>query len=381
MASTTGSSAGRCSNRRRKQPPRRRRAAPTLALAAAVALALAGCGHGKGGTSAPPAGQTRAATPGGVTLAEARAVLARYVAANNAANAANAALDVQAIQRIEAAPASVVSATGLKILKSQQGTAQAVTYQAQRFAFPPPAPGAPRWFVALVSVTSTGGTVHKPKYLLFRQQSTDPGAPWQVAYYPTVLADQPPPALDGDGQGNAIGVVPSALLLDPAGLPRAIYDTYAHGSSGSVSGDGDGDGDGDGGGGVQFAATLPLQILDAGYATGVQTLASQGVTLHRSLLPTAYPTYLVRTADGGALAFVANQVRDRYTPKAPGTPVRLDQGSREAAVAGRPQGLTASQVTVTRTQVFLCYVPPRSNPGAGVQILSYDDVPDTVVTS
>ena len=370
MASTTGSSAGRCS----KQPRRRRRAAPALALAVAVAFTLAGCGHGKdNATAAPPSRQTRAAAPGTLTQAEAQAVLARYVAANNAANAV---LDVQAIQRIEVAPASVVSATGLKILKSQQGTAPAVTYQAQRFVFPPATPGSPRWFVALVSVTSAGGTAHKPKYLLFRQQSTDPGAPWRVAYYPTILADQQPPAMDGDSQGNALGVVPSALLLGPAGLARTIFDSYAKGS-----GSGSGSGSGDGGAAAPFAATLPLQILDAGYTTGVQTLASQGVQLSRSLLPTAYPTYLVRTVDGGALVFVADQVRDRYTPKAAGTPVKLDQGSREAAVAGRPQGLTASQVTVTRTQVFLCYVPPRSNPGAGVQILSYDDVPTTVVTS
>jgi hypothetical protein len=60
--------------------------------------------------------------------------------------------------------------------------------------------------------------------------------------------------------------------------------------------------------------------------------------------------------------------------------VRLPSGSREAVLAGQPNGATAARYSVVRLQMFMSYIPPQSNPGGGIELLSYSDYPISVTS-
>jgi hypothetical protein len=337
-----------------------RRTPAATALLAALTL-TAGCGtaHSPGPASG---GAGSAAARTSVSIAQATRLVNTYSAINNLVNSSySAARD----QTIEESPASLASVAGLQVAKTQQKVISPTQYFGSTVAVPH-ITGYPRLFLAITHLRSNGTILPYSIYLLFVQDAA--GAPWRVAYYPFSTGQVPVPAVARSPDGSAPAVTSSVgLLADPAALSAAIY---GHATGQNVS-----------------AATVPLaptpeldDQLTAGYTSGIQEYNSQGVNVYQTLLPATFPIYLIRTRDGGALAFTANEVRDILVPMHGGGTVHLPQGSALAALAGQPSGATAPRYSIIRLQMFMSYIPPRKAPGNGVEVLSYADYPISVST-
>jgi hypothetical protein len=211
--------------------------------------------------------------------------------------------------------------------------------------------------VVLAPVVKSGAATPRSKYLLFMQDAAK--AAWRVAYYPYPSDDNVIAALAVSDDGGAPLVTDArGLAADPTRLNQAIYDHY------QTSGDGS----------VRLAPTVALeQQLTNGYRLGQQQMKARGVTFLRRFQQTSYPSYLIRMADGGVLAFTANAVLDTLTAAQPNGTVTLDANTPEAAMLGKPEGAHARTFTVDRLQMFLSYIPPAGATAAAVQVLAYDD--------
>lgn len=327
------------------------------ALVALLTLTACGTARSSGSAGGPPGS---AAPRTAVSIAEATRLVYAYSAGNNRVNRSySAARD----QTIEESPASVASTAGLRISKTQGKAIPAAQYFGSTFAVPR-ITGYPRLLLAITHMRSSGTTVPYAIYLLFVQDAA--GAPWRVAYYPFSAGQVPVPAVAASADDGAPAVTSSTgLLADPAALSAAIY-AHATGQDASAPG-------------VPLAPTPELDgQLTAGYTSGVQEYRSQGVNVYQTLLPATFPIYLIRTKDGGALAFTADEVRDLLVPIHSGGGVHLPQGSGYAALAGQPGGATAARYSIVRLQMFMSYIPPQNAPGNGVEVLSYTDYPITV---
>lgn len=321
-------------------------------------LTLAACGTASAGTG--PGAGARAADPTVLSIAQATRLVYAYSATNNAVNSRySAALD----QTIEESPASVASIAGLHADQIAGKAISATQYFGPVIAVPRIA-GYPRTMLAITHLRSHGTIVPYTSYLLFVQDS--PNAGWRVAYYPysTGQVPVPPPASAGDDSVPAV-TSDSGLLAGPAALSAAIFAHATGQRSGTAA--------------VPLAATPELdRQLTAGFTSGVKEYNAMGDNVYRTLLPTTFPSYLIRTKDGGVLAFTADEVRDVIVPAHSGGHVSLPQGSTEAALAGDPGGATASRFAIVRLQMFMSYIPPRSDPRNGVEVLSYSDYPINV---
>ncbi|WP_406293735.1 hypothetical protein OG948_03480 [Embleya sp. NBC_00888] len=329
----------------------RRRLATLVAAVLVAGAVLAGCGDTP--ADPKPAKPQGAAPPVGVE--QATRLLHEYAAANTRINAS---LDPAAVDAIELPPASTGSKAGLQVAKTQAVVVPTTGYVQPRFVFPR-LTGYPKFFVAITQLLQSDTVSPSPKYLLFVQERED--APWKVAYYPFVTDRSEIPELEQDATGGAPAVADTAgLLADPAALGRA-YQDYAQGKRDPK---------------VPLSPTKTLTgQLTGGWTAGVQALRAKGALLER-VIPTdapRYPTFLLRTRDGGVLAFTAVQVRDTMTASGGKDGVPLDAGSREAALAGSPEGARAPQYVVDRLVVSLSHIPPAAAPGTGVQLIAYGD--------
>jgi hypothetical protein len=323
-----------------------------VALAALGAL-VAGCGSDSStakatGPSAPP-------PPVGVPRAT--KLLKQYTQASNKIGFKN----LKALSTIEQPPASLASKAGLTVAKAQKIQLPSKSYVTPDFAFPRVS-GYPRYFVAVAPLVQSDGATQAPAYVLFVQNK--PSAKYRVAYYPLAGDPDALPALAVDSAGGETAVTSSkGLLVPPDSLPQT-YNDYAQGHH-----------DAD----VPLASTSALTDDVAGlFKADEQELKAQDGQLTRTLLPRKFPSYMLRTRDGGALAFSAVTVQDTMTSTSgvgtltPGT-VALDPGSPEAAMAGNPQGAHAPEYVITRLEVYLSVIPPASTPGQGVQLLGFSD--------
>ncbi|MGW1996343.1 hypothetical protein [Embleya sp. NPDC001921] len=330
----------------------RRRLAALVAAVLVAGAVLAGCGD-------TPADDPKPAKPQGaappVGVEQATRLLHEYAAANTRINAS---LDPAAVDAIELPPASTGSKAGLQVAKTQAVVVPTTGYVQPRFVFPR-LTGYPKFFVAITQLLQSDTVSPSPKYLLFVQERED--APWKVAYYPFVTDRSEIPELEQDAGGGAPAVADTAgLLADPAALGRA-YQDYAQGKRDPK---------------VPLSPTKTLTgQLTGGWTAGVQALRAKGALLERVIPADAprYPTFLLRTRDGGVLAFTAVQVRDTMTASGGKDGVPLDAGSREAALAGSPEGARAPQYVVDRLVVSLSHIPPAATPGTGVQLIAYGD--------
>jgi len=334
------------------------RLARTITVLAALLTFTAACGTARSSGTGDPASSGGIRTP--VSTAQAAQLVYAYSAANNRVNTSySASMD----QAIEESPASTASTAGLKIDKTQGKAIPSTQYFGGAFAVPR-VTGYPRLVLAITHMRSNGTILPYDIYLLFVQDG--PGARWRVAYYPYVTGQIAVPAVAAAADDSTPAVVSSTgLTADPAALSAAIY-AHATGQDPAMSR-------------VQLASTPELDDqLTAGFTSGVHAYNSQGVNVYRTLLPTTFPIYLVRTRDGGALAFTADEVRDLLVPKHSGGNVSLPAHSGEAALAGQPDGATGSRYSIERLQMFMSYIPPQNNPRNGVEVLSYTDYPISV---
>lgn len=324
---------------------------------ATAATSGSGSGSGSGAGAGSGSGGAQATSLG---IAQATRLVYAYSATNNVVNRGySAALD----QTIEESPASVASIAGLQAAKDAGKAITSAQFFGPTFAVPR-ITGYPRLMLAITHMRSSDTILPDTTYLLFVQDSAN--ASWRVAYYPDSTGQIPVPAPAAAGDDSTPAVTSdSGLLTDPTALSAAIF-AHATGQS-------------SGGTAVPLAATPELDDeLTAGFTSGVQEYKAMGDNVYRTLLPTTFPIYMIRTKSGGVLAFTADEVQDVIVPMNSGGQVSLPQGSTEAALAGNPNGATASRFSILRLQMFMSYIPPQSNPGNGVEVLSYGDYPISV---
>jgi len=317
---------------------------------AALALAIAGCG----GAQASP----QAAGPAPATSnADAAKALAAYDRTNNEVNAA---FDVDGLDRIEAPPMRTSSRAWLRIKQELERPIPPSVSKDAKF-LSPAGNAHPRWFVAVATSVRGGVPSARPGYTVFVQKSE--GAPWLAAYSARPTEPVAPLVTNGAGAVEALSD-PTGLAITPAALGAAIFKHYTARTTAD-----------------QFARTPALDDqLSAGYRVGKEMYAARDWVLSRTLNKSSYPTYALRTKDGGALAFTASVVTDRVKSADEDDSVTLDAGSNEAALNGHPEGLKTRQLTIQRLQMFLTYIPPKAN-GQQIRVLAYSDTPIKVTSA
>ncbi|WP_328465461.1 hypothetical protein [Streptomyces sp. NBC_00448] len=316
---------------------------------AGLAVLVAGCGSG---SSTPKATASPAAPPPvGVPLAT--KLLEQYSSTSNAITLKN----VKTLSAIEEPPASVASKAGLTVAKAQKIQVTDRSFVTPRFVFPR-VTSYPHYFLAIAPMLQSDRVTPEPVYTLFVQDQ--PSAKYKVAYYPLATdTTTGPPTLEEDSADGAPEVTSSSGLLAPPGALAKAYNDFAQGHK-----------DAD----VPLAPSQALTVDLAGnFTANAQELKSRGGVLNRVLLSHDYPSYMLRTRDGGVLAFSAVKVQDTMTSSSGYGTVALDPGSPEAAMAGSPQGAHSSQYVIDRLEVYLSVIPPASTPGPGVQLLGFSD--------
>lgn len=320
----------------------------TWTAVAAFTVLAAGCGSG----ASTPRASASAVPPPPVGVPLATKLLQQYTAKSNAVT-----LDtVHALSRIEEPPASTASQAGLTLAKAQKVKVPNRSFVTPGFVFPRVS-GYPRYFLATAPQLQSDRVTPAPAYILFVKDR--PSAPYRVAYYPLARGTDGLPALAEDSAHGEPAVASSEGLLAPPEALAKAYNDFAEGHRDSD---------------VPLAPNDALNVDLAGiYTADAQELKSRGGELTRTLLPRVFPSYLLRTRDGGALAFTAVTVEDRMTPTSGTATVALDPDSPEAVMAGSPQGAHAPEYVIKRLEVYLSVIPPAAAPGTGVQLLGFSD--------
>lgn len=320
----------------------------TWTAVTALAVLVAGCGS----DSSTHKASAPAAPPPPVGVPRAAELLRQYSATGNTVGLK----DVATLSTIEEPPASVASRAGLTVTKAQKIQVAARSFVTPRFVFPRVG-SYPHYFLAIAPTLQSDRVTPAPVYVLFVQDSAS--APYRVAYDSPATGTTGLPALAEDSAGGEPEVTGSKGLLVEPGKLAGAYNDFAQGHH-----------DAD----VPLAPSEALDVDLAGiYKADAQELKSRGGVLDRTLLPRHFPSSMLRTRDGGVLAFTAVEVEDTMTSTSGSGTVSLDPGSPEAAMAGDPQGAHSSEYVIDRLEVYLSVIPPASAPGPGVQLLGFSD--------
>jgi hypothetical protein len=316
-------------------------AAPGAPRGTAVTPAPASAPPGSASSSSAETGAATSNAP--LSLSQARAVVAAYTSANNAANAARSDTALRAIENgsSEAIDASLY----------QQGRAAGTapfpafgplrsTYYLPRDE---PATG-PRWFAVQVAnaFTAKAAAVISTEYLLFTQAG--PGGPWLNTLEPYLLsgASAPPVATGPDGLATA--VAPGAAdAVAPGDLPAVTAAAL------------------DAAGGTRPALADPGNLADRADQRQWRTDVPGGTVTdaHAPAGGADGQEFALLTAGGGALVFYTDAATVTVTPPA-GTMLHV-------TVPGYfSPGQAVSQATVDYLEQFAAYDPPSGHGGPGV---------------
>jgi hypothetical protein len=279
--------------------------------------------------SVPPAG------PGSLTMTQAAQVLASYTSANNTANA----------QRSDAELATIETGSSYAIDAGVYRTQQAenaATYPA--FAplraqyYIPRETSYPRWFVVQVTNADLASPAKaaNTEYLLFTQAA--PGAAWQDAIEPYVVAGAATPAIALGTDGLATPVTGVTSLAVPMGQITQV-------TASSLDGDG----------------PLPTpdnlaDLIDQEYWR-LKLPASSVTDAHAPDAGTA--VFGLRTADGGALLFYADAAELTLTAPA-------GQAMHLTIPGYYSPGQALSQAGISYLEQFAAYDPPAGSSGLRV---------------
>ncbi|WP_020540856.1 hypothetical protein [Nonomuraea coxensis] len=316
-------------------------------------MALAGCSALPGiapeeraptaSPTATPATSPAPGTPEGIT-----AFLAGYVKRNNAANKAMSARLL----------AGYEGGSSLAIDKAAYVSQRKLgdrSHQPFGYARPTvwPVKGAD-WFVTTAYWKGESETAKEPTYLLFARD----GESWRQMYAPDVFSDTPAgelPEIAKDASGAAAEVAQAdaaGLLISPAAFARS-YAAHLVGKGGKASRS-------------RFAAD---RLTTGAAATRVKM--DPYAELRESARPAAaYPSYALRTADGGALAFTTVERTRRYDVR---------QGPQRTYVQQKNSGFLPGKyytfMKFTELIQVVAHIPPRTaGPGQVKVIGSYSGI-------
>ncbi|MEV0381556.1 hypothetical protein [Nonomuraea sp. NPDC050643] len=278
-----------------------------------------------------------------MTAQETAATFADYIKRNNAANAVMS----------DTLLAGYEGGSSLAIDKASYASARKLgdddDYQPfvyTRPTFHVPASSEP-WFLTTAYWKGKKETAKQPSYLLFARE----GDGWRQVYSPDVFkgADLPRIATDASGAATEVGQADAAgLLMSPA--------AFAKGYAALVTGKG-------------------TKAEKSRYAAdGIVTdAASNRLKMNRyarvneGARPAAYPSYALRTADGGALAFTTIERTKRYDVR---------QGPERNYVFqennGLLQGKYYTYMKLTELIQVVAHIPPKDGkPGQVKVVASY----------
>ncbi|NUW44433.1 hypothetical protein [Nonomuraea rhodomycinica] len=309
---------------------------------------LAGCSAlpGLAGKASPPASPraSTTATPAAsdapvaaraVTDQEAAAILADYVKRNNAANKARSA---ELLAGYEGGSSFTIDKAAYT---SSRRLGKTVTYQPfgyTRPAFHVPAAGRQPWFLATAHWRRGTTTAKEPTYLLFARQ----GDGWRQMYSPdafdgTTADDLPEIAVGASGLATEVAPTDSTgLLMSPADFAEK-YAAHLAGKGGAADKS-------------LFAAdrittqAASTRIRMNQYAHSTATARPAG----------RYPSYTLRTADGGALTFTTIERTLRYDVR-PG-PERNYVFQKDSGIL---RGKYYTYMTVTDLFQVVARIPPK----------------------
>ncbi|GAA3144103.1 hypothetical protein [Nonomuraea roseoviolacea] len=316
---------------------------------------LAGCSAlpGLGGKASPPASTTatpaRSGTPAAVRAVsdrEATAILADYVKRNNAANKA----------RSEKLLAGYEGGSSYAIDKASYASSRVlhktITYQPFGYAKPVfhvPAAGQRPWFLATAHWQRGTTTDKEPTYLLFARQ----GDGWRQMYSPDTFA------------GTAAGELPE-IAVDASGLAAEVAPTDATGLLMSPA---------------DFAGKYAAHLAGKGSAADRSLFAADRITTqaastrirmnqyaHSTVTARPagrYPSYTLRTADGGALTFTTIERTIRYDVR-PG-PERNYVFQKDSGIL---RGKYYTYMTITDLFQVVARIPPKKADPDQVKVIA-----------
>ncbi|MBN6050400.1 hypothetical protein JYK22_00530, partial [Nonomuraea sp. RK-328] len=318
---------------------------------------LAGCSAlpGLGGKANPPASPTAtparsgAPTPArAVSQQEATSVLADYVKRNNAANKARSD---ELLAGYEGGSSRAIDKASYR---SSRVLHKTITYQPFEYtkpAFHVPAAGQKPWFLATAHWQRKATTAKEPTYLLFARQ----GDGWRQMYAPDTFdgtTTEDLPAIAADGAGLAAEVAPAdsaGLLMSPADFAQK-YASHLAGKGTAAD--------------KSLFAADRITTQAASNRIRMNQYARSTVTARPA---TRYPSYTLRTADGGALTFTTIERTIRYDVR---------QGPERNYVFQKDSGILRGKyytyMTITDLFQVAAHIPPKkAGPGQAKVIASY----------
>jgi hypothetical protein len=343
---------------RRPRRRRRRWLVPALVIAAAAAVGGAvavtsGPGRPAAAASSAPlrplqtAPRTAAPPPGmrpPLTMAQARQVLARYTAANNAANAQRSDT---VLATIETGSSYAIDAGIYRVQRAQNAAPYPAFGPERALYYIPRQPAAyPHWFVVQASNANLAnpGKVTGTEYLLFTQAA--PGAPWENAIEPYEVAGSSAPriALGAGGFATAVSSQATSLAVSPARIGQLTAASL------------------DGSGPVGTPANLADRLDQAFWHSKIPAAA---ITDRHA--PAPGQVFGLATTDGGALLFYTDAAQVTLTP--PG-----GQALNLSVPGFYSPGQSLSRASLGYLEQFAAYVPPRGGSHGPRVVADYSGV-------
>jgi hypothetical protein len=269
-----------------------------VAVAAVAVLSVLGstaCGADRPSSAQPTRSPSGPAFPQ-VTVAQAKQQLTAFVAANSRANTH---LDEKVLAQIETGSALVVDRADFRARKSIKASPYPAADMVDVTVYPPRLGTYPRWFLTRGHWKDAGKAADKTwKYELIEQQKA--GGPWLEMAGPNEYAvstvPQPQIKTDADGLATQVPADATGLLL----APRDVAAYYAADLMDKPFPYPD----------AQFALDPDGWLGQA--AENRQNMSDSATVTDTAAPATQYPTYAVRTLDGGALVDTTVTFNERY---------------------------------------------------------------------
>lgn len=249
-------------------------------------------------------------------------------------NTANTRRDGKLEASVETVPQVTIDRTAYKIQRLINQSYPPFSYRNPVFYIPALTAKTQQWFA--VDATTGSGRKTQHQLLLFVQPA--PAGAWKLAAAPAAAAGAPlPVALSQAGTATTGAPGGAGLVVPPSQLP-ALH-------AGLLDG---------GPAGPGFAGGKWTSALTRGIESFRSLYGRSGWNYHDTWAAADYPTYALRTTDGGAVAWYF--LDDRQTAVRTGSGRPLQGGSVIQALTGKSQ--VTRRFTIDSVSEFVAIIPP-----------------------
>ncbi|MFC4120936.1 hypothetical protein [Nonomuraea zeae] len=276
-----------------------------------------------------------------VTAQETAAVFKDYAERNNAANAA---LSDKLLAGYEGGSSLAIDKASYASTRKLGGNDDYVPFGYDRPAFHVPA-ARERWFLTTAYWKGKTETAKEPTYLIFARD----GEFWRQMYAPDTYASVDLPEIRTDASGAAAEVGQedaTGLLMSPA--------AFAEGYAAHLVGQGT----------PAEKTRFAADKLTTGAASNRRKMDKYARLAEIAHPAAAYPSYALRTADGGALAFTTIERSKRYNVR---------PGPERNYVFQKDNGLLPGKyytyMEMEELIQVVAHIPPKSAEPGQIQVL------------